>query len=112
MFSKKKKATIRSWLTEAGFWWEAGQIVVHDLKPDTSPFYAEGDDVSNRRIIDHDDPILDQDCGYECPRFVAHDLTATYFPVQYDGAVWIEWVSHNILDYLKPGSVTPFPGQS
>ena len=63
--------------------------------------------------------------GPEMPRFVAEDLDKIYFPVQYDGSTWIDFVYKDIGRYLrtwmekkegKPTRLlreaTPYPGGS
>lgn len=104
--------TIRNWLEEAEFDWDNGKIVYQDTGDGYPGWSREGP----RELIPHDHPILTKefDAGYggpECPRFVAQDLKAIYFPYQYDGATGIEKVFRDVDDYLRSPEVeTPYPG--
>jgi hypothetical protein len=45
-----------------------------------------------------------------CPRFIAEDSVAIYFPWQYDGATGLQKVYKNLDVYLTGDEETPFPG--
>jgi hypothetical protein len=103
-------ATLRAWLTEAGFNFDTGIIVYHD----TDEVYWS-DYVISRQVIRKDHPIIDMefDDGYgrpECPNIVAFDGPFMFFPQQYDGATSLVKVSTRFEDYLVEGSSTPYPG--
>lgn len=98
-------ATLRQWLTEAGFDWNAGRIVVQD--DDYQPTSA--------RWVEQDDPMLDEvfETGFGhagAPCFIAEDATAIYFPDQYDGSTSCVRVWKDITRYLKLEANTPYPG--
>lgn len=104
--------TIREWLTEAGFDFAAGRILWQDTGEDSSPGWATP---TAAAFIPADHAILDKafDSGYggsECPRFVAEDAVAIYFPSQYDGSTRIVKVHKNLERYLDPNNETPYPG--
>jgi hypothetical protein len=104
-------ATLREWLTNAGFNWDAGRIIFHDTG-DKSPDYG---DVIAARVIARDDPILDKsfDSGFgdaQCPRIVAEDAERIYFPGTYDGSTWLDWVYKDLDHYLDKEHSTPYVG--
>ncbi len=113
-------ATIRAWLNGAGFDWKKGTIV---FQPVGDGVPGWGDPVSGcwlkpAKII-NDDPVLDHHFydgygGPQCPRFVARDTEAVYFPSQYDGATSIEKVFLDLSRYVgeKEGEFeeSPYPG--
>lgn len=106
-------ATIRKWLDGVGFNWDQGNIV-YQAVDGNYPGWSYGSAHVGQRI-EQDNPILDQDFddGYGapyCPRFVARDDQAIYFPVQYDGSTWIEHVVTDLSWYLEEGHETPYPG--
>lgn len=106
--------TIREWLTEAGFDWDNG-VIVHQPTTGYSPGWSSGDDIGSGFIISRDAPILDHcfDGGYgspQCPRFFARDSDAIYFPVQYDGATWLERIEIDPEAYTGTDKATPYPG--
>ena len=113
-------ATIKEWLNEAGFHWEQGTIIYQPVNEEGTPEYDMIDPGNgtpiNARIIEHDDPILikEFDSGYggaDCPRFIAEDEQALYFPSKYDGATAIEKVLKDIRQYLNyESNPTPYPG--
>jgi hypothetical protein len=46
-----------------------------------------------------------------CPRFIAQDENAVYFPAQYDGSTWLEKVDLRMASYVGPNAIpTPYPG--
>lgn len=115
-------ATLRKWLENAGVDWNSLVIVAHTLTEDS---YSAGWGESKRAFkFDYRENKLpdsqinglldfDFDDGYgapEAPRFVARDKDKTYFPVQYDGATWIDSVYHDINIYMDTNNDTPYPG--
>lgn len=104
-------ATIKKWLNENGFNWETGRIIYHETD-DSSPGWG---DAKSAEEVPADHPILikefyDGHGGPECPRFVAEDSQAIYFPSQYDGSTGCEKVWKNLDRYLDPKTETPYPG--
>lgn len=106
-------ATIRGWLTEVGFDWERGRIIWQKPKSKKWPAY----DPVAAEEIDRWATILDLvfDDGFgspECPRFIAKDARAMYFPSQYDGSTSCVVVLLNLDAYLDPKVPSPYPGGS
>jgi len=104
-------ATIRGWLNDSGFNWEKG-VIVHQPTESSCPGW--GSPIS-AEIVGINDRVLDHDFhtgfgGPECPRFVAEDDMAFYFPCQYDGATSVEKLLKNIESYLDVSNPTPYPG--
>jgi len=104
-------ATVREFLDGGGFDWQSG-IIVWQKADGYAPGW--GAPIS-AEAIDKDHPILDQefDAGYgspTCPRFVAKDKDAIYFPDQYDGATSSVKVWLDISRYLDIKEETPYPG--
>jgi len=104
-------ATIRQWLTEQGFDFGNGTILFQPAA--SSPGWTSVEETGKGRMIRTTHPILDHvfDDGFgapECPRFIAEDSEAIYFPAQYDGATWCEKVHKDITYYVD--HVTPYPG--
>jgi hypothetical protein len=48
--------------------------------------------------------------GPKCPRFIAEDPVAIYFPSQYEGATSLEKIYKNLDVYLTGDEETPYPG--
>jgi len=108
-------ATIRGWLEKCGFDWETGKIVFQAVQKDDDPGWA--DPIGSELIVaPFKHPILDYDfyAGYggpQCPRFIAQDRYAIFFPSQYDGATGIVKVHKDISKYLNwKDFPTPYPG--
>ena len=108
--------TIRVELSRLGFSWFGGIIVWQKPCVDGSE-YPGHDRGGRANTIPHNHAILDTeyDEGFgspECPRFVAKDYSAVYFPTQYDGSVRVERVLTDIVAYVGDGSQpdTPYPG--
>lgn len=108
-------ATIREFLERRGFDWNSSTILVQDVKNEDYAGWREfkPSEGHTARYIEMDDEILDKEFyddygGAECPRFVARDFEATYFPCQYDGATWCDKVYHSFDKYLVES--TPYPG--
>ena len=108
-----KEMTIRKWLNEAEFNWERGRIIWGDTGDAPYP----GGAMTKQNIeIEHNHPVLDlkfdsDHGGPHCPRFIAYDNVAIYFPAQYDGATWLEKVWRSPKRYLgKTVEKTPYPG--
>ncbi|RKY62981.1 MAG: hypothetical protein DRP95_00130 [Candidatus Latescibacterota bacterium] len=110
---KKEKATLRKELDRLGFDWKSGRILVQEVFENM--FHAWSDS-EGARWVDFDDPILDLEFGgfgdeVQCPRFVAEDKEAIYFPAQYDGDTWVEKVYKDIGRYLDwKNYESPYPG--
>jgi hypothetical protein len=105
-------ANLRKWLDDEGFDWGTGRILWQKVASGapgwSSPVGA--------KIIDFTDKILDHefDDGFgspECPRIIAEDFGAIYFPSQYDGATRLEKIYKDISLYLDyKNNETPYPG--
>ena len=114
-------ATIRSFLDEVGFDWQTGQIVYHPTgEPDEDGDVQDPGWTSRtgsaQLICNGQAPILDKSFtsghgGPMCPRFIAYDALAIYFPEQYDGATQCARVLRDIGHYLGQNpEETPYPG--
>lgn len=131
-------ATIREWLDEAGFDWDNGIIIYHptsrylgDEPEAEDDFYfspnhgwndrngkpvfmrssglAGGKEAREWRVVNYE--FGDGYGGPGCPRFIAYDSDATYFPAQYDGSTWLEKVYLNPGRYMGDNAIeTPYPG--
>ena len=105
-------STIRKWLDQSGFRWDKGKIIIQECGIGRFPGW--GTPVS-ARIASKDDHVLNIEFysghgGPECPRFVAEDDVAIYFPAQYDGATNIEKIWKGLDEYLTLSEPTPYPG--
>lgn len=107
------RATIRAWLTDGGFDWTDGRILWQDTEEDdSSPGWATPRAAA---WIEPTHAILDKEFhdgygGPECPRFIAEDNKALYFPNQYDGSTGLTVVMKDLSHYLDPKNETPYPG--
>lgn len=102
---------IREWLSGANFNWNEGRILVQL----TSEGYPGWEEPKWALFIACTHSILDKqfDAGFggpECPRFIAEDSKAFYFPSQYDGATSLVVVHKDLEHYLDLGNPTPYPG--
>ena len=107
-------ATIREWLNAFGFNWESGKIIYQETCGDAPGW----DEPVAARLVGHWDPILCLEFdakwgGPECPRFVAEDDAAIYFPAQaqYDGSTWCVRIWKDLLRYLDIANESPYPGE-
>lgn len=109
-------ATIREWLNDAGFDWLSGRIVWQAMDADA---YCPGwGSPISGQYIDSGSPILDEQfyAGFgapRCPRFIARDNRAIYYPCQYDGSTWIESIVIDLDRYVGTGNdlvPSPYPG--
>lgn len=107
-------ATIRQWLDDAGFDWTVGSIIYQEVDGDTPGWKAP----VSAELISADHPILtkafnsDFDAP-ECPRFIATDREALYFPsyCDGDGSNRLAKVWKNIETNLDFNEYpTPYPG--
>jgi len=116
-------ATIKQWLDDAGFDWENGTVVVHEIEQDEDDWphpgsglaYEFSETIVTRRARENDFLLNRKfDCGLgsaNCPRFFARDENNVYFPAKYDGSTWLEVVNINPEAYLGNGyDETPYPG--
>ncbi len=105
--------TLRECRNDAGFDWERGVIIYHDVGPDRdAPGWANA---VTREKIDSTHPILDERfiTGYgapEMPRFFARDEARIYHPAQHDGSTWVVVTDIDPECYLGEDSQTPYPG--
>jgi hypothetical protein len=105
--------TLRKWLDEKDFDWDNGYIIYQEVGEDERPGW--GEPISGQYITS-DDPILDFEFhngygGPECPRIIARDDGAVYFPGQYDGATWLNKIIYDLDVYLDyKNNPTPYPG--
>ena len=110
-------ATIHQWLVDVNFDFASGTILYQPVKDEedyeTAPGWTEP---TNGIFIDEKHPILHKDFedGFgspQCPRFIAKDNQAIYFPTQYDGATNIQKVWLDLHQYLDFNNhYTPYPG--
>lgn len=115
-------ATLREFLDEQKFDWHSGTILIQWTK---IYMYDDGeedkerpgwDEITGASFITFDHPILDKEFsdgygGPECPRFVAEDAEAIYFPGTYDGATWCSKVYKELGKYLDWENLeTPYVG--
>ena len=118
--------SLRDELSILGFMWHDKEsiVVLHDHRPLDEDEYvrAPGWDGRNKDR----DPIVLTDCEFDhelldveycngfgspdCPRFIAYDRDCIYFPVQYDGATWVEEIQRSPLMYINGRHETPYPG--
>lgn len=113
-------ATIKQWLTEAGFNWQKGTVIIHDQARDEEGFdrcpgWTGVEDITERYIVDEGHPLITHEFddglgGPECPRFVAQDGSHIYFPQHHCGATSLCKVCINMTHYLEEESTTPYPG--
>lgn len=125
-------ASIREWLDDAGFDWNAGRIVYHETSSaedrenemEPSPGWADRvgpgvlayHPIGERAPGQPSHPILDHRFhtgfgGPMCPRFIAQDPDALYFPSQYDGATRLVKVYRHLIRYVgHDAEPTPYPG--
>ena len=114
-------ATIREWLDGSGFDWESGKIIHQGTRnewdeDEECELYPGWSPPTGAKVITRDHAILDKQFntgfgGPDCPRFVARDPVAIYFPGQYDGSTWLVRVWINIDRYLDfEKNETPYPG--
>ncbi len=107
-------ATLREWLTNAGFDWDTGTIIYQEIGDDENyPGWAS--ELKCGSKIPNTAPILDHkfSCGFGgpmCPRILAKDRKAVYFPSKYDGSTELVKVVTDVRHYLKEGNDTPYPG--
>ena len=113
-------ATIRKFLDGKGFDWLLGSVYIQivrgriDGEPESvrpgwdMEIIAVYRAVARDRILDYE--FSDDYGGPECPRFIAYDPGAVYFPAQYDGATWCEKVLYPPERYLEGTALTPYPG--
>ena len=104
-------ATLKSWLNDLDFDWESGRIIYQE----TEGSFCGWDTPIAAMEIGKDDPVLTREfCdgfgGPECPRIVAEDAVAIYFPSQYDGATRLEKIWKDLSKYLDVKCLTPYPG--
>ena len=106
--------TVIEFLDALGFDWESGRIIVHKTEDNKSPGWSTA--CGAKIYTSKDAAILREqfDNGYggpECPRFIAEDKDAIYFPAMYDGSTWPEKIWKNIDRYLDYAiNETPYPG--
>jgi hypothetical protein len=107
------KTTLKKMLDGLGFDWETGRIVHQPVDAAKAPGWS---DPVGAEFIEAGDSILttEFDNGFgapQCPRFVAEDASAFYFPMQYDGATQLEKVWKDLGKYLDfEKNPTPYPG--
>lgn len=107
-------ATLRELLTSAGIHWDTALIVWQDAHG-YSPGWSSAEEVGKPEFIKNDHAVLDAefDTGHgapQMPRFVAKDHQRIFFPVQYDGATWVEWVCQSLTPYVEGTEPFPYPG--
>lgn len=113
-------ANLKKWLDELGFDWEYGTIIYQPVKEDKDyqpcPGWASADELEQPMYISKSAAILsvEFDDGFgspQCPRVLAADANAIYFPKQYDGSTSLVKIITNLDYYLSvKGISTPYPG--
>jgi hypothetical protein len=115
-------ATFREFLDRQKFDWNSGTILIQWTTSgckdtDGTDIERSGwDDITGASFIMFDHPILDREFsddygGPECPRFVAEDKEAIYFPGTYDGSTWCDKVYKELDRYLDWKNLeTPYVG--
>ncbi|MCF7995278.1 MAG: hypothetical protein K9L88_10615 [Chromatiaceae bacterium] len=104
-------ATLKDWLNELGFDWETGRIIYHAVRGNAAGWKTaeSAEDIG----CDHEILTIEFDEGAgspECPRIIAEDEEAIYFPSQYDGATALEKVWKDLDKYLDlESNETPYP---
>jgi len=104
-------ATIRNFLDGKGFDWGTGLIILQWTR---RPW--DVDVADSRRVEGRNDAALDYEFneiwdGREgCPRFIAHDSEAVYFPCVVDGVTWCEKVFKDPERYSIGEVLVPYPG--
>ena len=98
--------TLRKELTELGFDWSKGRIILWHLDGELRPWHFDEETISPRIIVEWKDDALDYeyDTGYggaDTPHFVAEDNEFIYLPAQYDGSTWLYKVSKDIDYYME-----------
>lgn len=110
------KKTLRQLLNEKSFDWQSGKILIQSVASDTSPgCVTDMNEITSISYVSKYDTILDKkielNAGLpQCYRFIAEDKEKIYFPVQYDGNVWIEVIYKDLNNYFKV--LTPYCGKS
>ena len=102
-------ATVKEFLDSCGFDWDTGVVFIQPTE-DGSPGWSSPSGPMHRAT--QDDLTSGFDSGYrgpECPRYIAEDKEAIYFPSQYDGSTCGEKVLKDIRRY-GPECPTPYPG--
>jgi len=107
-------ATLREWLNEISCDWDNGVILYQETKDEND--MAGWSMPVSCAYIEKDNSVLDQEfCdGFgspNCPRIIAKDKNAIYFPAQYDGLTWLEKVVLNLDYYLDVNHESPYPGK-
>lgn len=137
--------TLREQLTTVGLNWDKFLIIYHELSNWENPGWHDDEEIKQAFIISNalklkfsnadtknhvisveDHPILDEEysIGYgapECPSFIARDWNddgtprRCYFPVQYDGSTYIDYIEEDLEKYLTKNedgyyNSIPYPG--
>jgi len=105
-------ATLRGFLDDSRFDWATGKLIIQEAEENKWPGW---DDQISSKLIKNQDPILEEefDDGFgspQCPRYIAEDSRALYFPEQYDGSTSPCMVFKDITKYLDINNPTPYPG--
>lgn len=108
-------STIKEWLSELNYDWADGLLIIHPTegnRPGRSDLngnaaWYTGSDSRDAELVNHE--FNDGFGAPECPRFIAYDKKAVYFPSQYDGATQCEKVYLNPHKYLDGKTDTPYP---
>jgi hypothetical protein len=109
-FPSQTMATIRKWLADAGFDFDAGTIVYQKTAYSRAPGWDDPEEamVMSPSILDLE---FDDSFGAPyCPRFFARCGDFVYFPSQYDGSTDLCKVNVEPSFYLDTANPTPYPG--
>jgi len=106
-------ATLKYWLDSLGFDWASGRIIYQHTEEGCAPGWTSPES-AEQIASDHVILTTEFDCrsgAPKCPRIVAEDKDAIYFPSQYDGATSLEMVWKDLDRYLDfENNETPYPG--
>ena len=107
----KTMATIYDWLEEAGFDFQAGEIIYQSVTEDSySPGWGDPASAGPMPIEVLHQKFSDGHGSPQCPRFFARCGDFIYFPRQYDGSTSLVKVNVNPSFYLDINHPTPYPG--
>lgn len=102
-------ATIREWLINAGFDFDAGTIIYQKTTM-YAPGWADPKEAMAMPSSILDFEFDDSFGAPNCPRFFARCGDFVYFPSQYDGSTNLCKVNVKPSFYLDIANPTPYPG--
>lgn len=106
-------ATLREWLTEAGFNWRKSNIIYKKYERRIlvcTYHFKLPEQIGNKIMNDMLDRKFSDGYGSaQCPSIIAKDEKRIYFPGTYDGMTWLESIELDIMKYMIFD--TPYVGQ-